>query len=768
MFFAVGTVGVLKVVEHLGYETSVLSRDWINQSAQLSFFTTLMQVSGALLGLYFAAISVVASTAYGRAPGGIRSLIIHERVGHLYFRALAFLTAISTVMAAVLSFGRSIGVLNTSLAAVLCVYSIFGFVALGLKTFDLFDPAFLMPYLQAQLGKCMRAVTPAGFHFDDNSFQDYQRKVSTDRLRDYGGLVSLASRKDNLDKSALVKLGKGLFALLRHYATLKSAIASTSYWFKRDPSHKNWLLASHTEVEIALQTATSLRPDQVADNLWLERGVCDLLAEIIRPLKTSGETTGLNSLALEFRETMSYYGQYFGLDEGAFVFRRLVTCFKAQDRVVSEADLAGDDRQKALERLSVVDMEGAALVEFILSVRNEVEKITPEVLLQWFHDYGRISKHQGVCRLPRSLIEEIEDLRDKLGFEKDAFGNAVTPDWYIVERMAFRLCAALTKLSSMVVDLHAETFDRRLGPMVKEKNYFAAAQLIQRGLEACRKTSDALEAWEKAYASLRQLDKSKDYKWAETDWKSHAQKLEQSRTIMMKTLSEIGPTLSAVPETPSVPDYFGFAYTLNAEECFRALATGDLQHFTQIFPQYLGMSRLAASRIQQSLNRFIDPNRAVVADPFVDLVSISGYAAIYSDLFKEDFWSVVNQRWDQFLKSLGGDAPGFMKALGSLAADTFNRSPRDMLRFQWKRTTEDILQAHGIGRREYFGDPPSNPPAGTSALLLAFSRSTMIDADTIFQARYLFRRKDAQKLPVPESVKSFNEAMQRYINRGAP
>jgi hypothetical protein len=366
------------------------------------------------------------------------------------------------------------------------------------------------------------------------------------------------------------------------------------------------------------------------------------------------------------------------------------------------------------------------------------------------------------------LIEEIEDLRAKLSFEQDAYDEVVTPNWYILERLSFRMCAILVGLSSRIVDLHVETFDQHLASLVKKKNYFAVAQLIQRGLESCRKSLDAIEVWETSYHTFRKLDKSQDYKWAEGDWKRHRERLEQSRANMMKTLSGVGSWLSLVPESPAVPDYFGFAYTVNAEECFRALATGDLDHFNQLFPQYLGMVRLAANRIKQSLSKFVDPNTAYIADPFIDLISISGYAAIYSDLFKEDFRSVVTQSWDQFLQSLETGAVGFIQGIGALSSDSLSRSQRDMLRFKWKIATEDILRSHGIGKRDYFGGDVPQPPADTTALLLAFAHSSMIDADTIFQAQYLFKRTDAQQLPIPESVKSFNDSVQRLINQGAP
>ena len=262
VILAITIVGALKIIEHYGYYHDIFSKNWIDPNAQLTFFTTVMQVSGALLGLYFTAISVVASTTYAKAPGGARSLVIHERVGYLYFRSLAFLTVVTTVMVATLSFHRSVGVLNTALVAALSIYSILGFVALGLQAFQLFDPSFLVPYLKQQLIKSIDAVTPAAPEWEDVSLQDYHRRLVETHLGNYESLVLIASREDNLDGRALVKLGTGLFESLRMYSTQKSTISTVSYWFKRDQGHKSWLLPPHGEAEVALETGTSLRHGQ--------------------------------------------------------------------------------------------------------------------------------------------------------------------------------------------------------------------------------------------------------------------------------------------------------------------------------------------------------------------------------------------------------------------------------------------------------------------------------------------------------------------------
>jgi hypothetical protein len=100
----------------------------LEKEPQRDFLTSLGGVSVAFLTLYFTALSVVVSTAYSRAPGKIRSLIMREEVGSLYFGVLAQFAGVVTVMLTALVFGYQVCSLNTLLASLLCLFSIYGFV----------------------------------------------------------------------------------------------------------------------------------------------------------------------------------------------------------------------------------------------------------------------------------------------------------------------------------------------------------------------------------------------------------------------------------------------------------------------------------------------------------------------------------------------------------------------------------------------------------------------------------------------------------------
>jgi hypothetical protein len=71
------------------------SRMRLNNSTYVSLLSTVAQISGIFLGLYFTAVGVVVSAVYSRVPGDVRALLVQEKTGNLYLRIVALLCAVA-------------------------------------------------------------------------------------------------------------------------------------------------------------------------------------------------------------------------------------------------------------------------------------------------------------------------------------------------------------------------------------------------------------------------------------------------------------------------------------------------------------------------------------------------------------------------------------------------------------------------------------------------------------------------------------------------
>lgn len=119
----------------------------LDSSAYTTLAGTIAQVAGVFLGLYFAAISSVASSVYSRVSADVRAVVVEERVGNVYVRLVATLGAVALIDLAMLASGLSPGKLNLAFLLIMSVLSIFAFVVLGVRTFNFFDPTGIASHL---------------------------------------------------------------------------------------------------------------------------------------------------------------------------------------------------------------------------------------------------------------------------------------------------------------------------------------------------------------------------------------------------------------------------------------------------------------------------------------------------------------------------------------------------------------------------------------------------------------------------------------------
>jgi len=72
-----------------------------------------------------------------------------------------------------------------------------------------------------------------------------------------------------------------VLAIWLEYAKRKQVLVQMSGWCSQRVRHKDWLLASNSEVGIALATATTLHATATSDPLWVERRLATILGELI-------------------------------------------------------------------------------------------------------------------------------------------------------------------------------------------------------------------------------------------------------------------------------------------------------------------------------------------------------------------------------------------------------------------------------------------------------------------------------------------------------
>jgi hypothetical protein len=122
-------------------------------SNYVSWLSSLAQIGGVFIALYFAAVTAAAGAIYATVPNNIRDLLTRERVGNIYVKYLTQATFIPLCLIALNLAGFSQLRLALPVLIILAGTGIIAFAALGRRAFDLFDPTKLAGSLFGELGR---------------------------------------------------------------------------------------------------------------------------------------------------------------------------------------------------------------------------------------------------------------------------------------------------------------------------------------------------------------------------------------------------------------------------------------------------------------------------------------------------------------------------------------------------------------------------------------------------------------------------------------
>src|SRR5205085_6782408 len=240
--------------------------------------------------------------------------------------------------------------------------------------------------------------------------------------------------------------------------------------------------------------------------------------------------------------------------------------------------------------------------------------------------------------LPRSVIEQVEILRKHLDFERHVEGQEITPLWYRQQVVAIAFIRFLERTCNELLTEFEKAIADEAESLVKDKKAIFAAQLIERGLEGCNKFAYHFSALEKYTDALSKLRKVEDRPCPRIDWESHARRIVKVRERLLTALAQATLNLALLPKTDKLPDYFGHAYAYISDECYRTLAEGDKDQLSKLFPIFFHAGLIARDQLTSaSLTPDPTTNFGFSVQPIIDVVDISGFAYLYSELDSTDF-----------------------------------------------------------------------------------------------------------------------------------
>ena len=723
------------------------------------------------IGLYYAAINTIGGAIYATVPNNIRELLAQEHIGSAYMRFLALFTYFNVCLLAFHTAGLRAVIWAIPIILLGAGLAILGFVQLGTRAFNLFDPTTLSRSLFEQLRRCYMQVQAGSHLWLDRSFQNYTHTLARNTLDTLSALADITGNGKHLNGRPFAVLCNFLLFFLRQYETAKRSIPTNSGWYQQRYVHPDWYRSDVTMTSIAHDTGTGLQPEAVSDPRWVESEIMPIVRQclelnlkerrypIIRNLLDDIESY-LRKLAEEGKVTLA-----FQLADDVFSW--------CEPFVFIEQGTIGD--QDSLDHMEVCSRLAGLPIGIVITYSQAVKLSGRQSISQRI---GRIAwksersiYQAGFCE---HALTQLEWLRPRIEFEERAEGRLISPIWYVNELLtkaeAENHSAAMTSLVNDALNL----FEPRINSAVTTRHPWLAAVIVSREWEYWHKLDAHMEAFVRLWENLNADRRLKGLSWPTNDTPDLLKKEAQRKKDLLKLMSDLSIVQSLVARPESHPDFAGQFLHSVGEAILSALCQNDFETVDLFFWSYFYVSLLQFENLgkqQTDFAQMAQYNAVVAVAPILDLMDLSGYAFLFADFHDTtQLKGSVLATWNDYLDRNPDRMLQIIPAAIRLTESTLMEGPRGIHRHGWRQTVHRYLNS--LERRQVFAEDGfgfSEHVVHESALVRVVGeddRGLFYDGIDIFITNYIRQRNNGTDLDLGRRThRDLEEDIERETQR---
>ncbi len=348
-------------------------------------------------------------------------------------------------------------------------------------------------------------------------------------------------------------------------------------------------------------------------------------------------------------------------------------------------------------------------------------------------------------------------------------GRLISPVWFRQQISALGLARFLSEAVNRLVGALESTYPVQVELLLKEKRTLLAVQLIQTGLEACQKYRGHFGDARVYTEQLTSLRRVSDISWAAIEWDAVDTRIRAVRMRLVVALGQALPALATLPQSEQWPDYFGLAYSVLSQEAYFAMATGDETLFQQVIPSVFEAWQSAPGRVADQLQNIDATMRFIYStEPVEDILELSGYALIFSELDGKAFWDTMKALWNTYFAQLPAPQDEADRIMSIIKARQAWPTifPRAFVRGTWERDLESRLRDRGLLNSSYSYEHRARKQKWhASAIIRALTRAghwQLFDHPLdVFLVVYAREKNTGWHLNLPRGAESFAKALQR-------
>jgi len=233
-----------------------------------------------------------------------------------------------------------------------------------------------------------------------------------------------------------------------------------------------------------------------------------------------------------------------------------------------------------------------------------------------------------------------------------------------------------------------EFFVAKSSSLLSKGFFILAALHSQRGLEMCNKIRVHSPSIKKLIEEFEKMVINKDLPWPAWDWNEIEDKVDNSHDKFVENLAKCIPSLSLIEHREKFPDFFGQTYNIVCQDCYESMILTKINKFKNLFPLLFFGSFKAYERLTKTIKDLqLVPRLIISSDPLIDIMELSGYAKIYSELFDiPEIWNVCEETWNKYFDSPDNseNRVKFLVKFYEYRKGLFQISQRDILRSNWQ------------------------------------------------------------------------------------
>ena len=754
--YAVFIIGIFETYSHMFPVDQRIFGDQVTDT----LLSSIASVAGVFLGLYFTAVSGIASNFLLRATQNIRRYFLATPLGEQYVRTVALTGIISIFYLVAKSFGHPVhpvGLIFLSLAG---AYIVIRFWSVGSNVFYSLEPTNALPSITKKIADLFKGLTPPGFKWNKPAIQNHHRRLISDNLELINDLMVFGIQEIKLSKEQLHIALRYLGGLLFLYPEYKRKIPTTSVWYKTKNQFESWTLADSTQIILALSTGTSLQPKTIKDFTWFEEETLDIGIKIFEAYAQAGNIASIFQGLELFVGVAEVYGSDF--DEEA-----LKLLLRKTEKIVQMVELEKITDPKSIrykEQVAFIDTQGRLPIGAVLGLAKYLDSASVESLsttvsnINWYSSNGIY-----LAGLPLGVLSRLESTARDLKNEAQIEDQQLSPEWYIRTLCVQRYLFALLGYFKYLKTLHASYFQPKLEKLLVEGQLGLAVHLIQRWIEYTHKYHRLVGLLAKHIEDCATFHQVKDLPWIAFDPDEEYKTAREHEKEVTDKMIRLLPRLMTLNTDEEMPDYFGEALTKGVQACYEACEDNDPVRLRAIFPVVFMASLSAFDMTRVRVQNWSEEESRIIysTEPLVNLYELSGFARLYSELYQNpELWNVAQSPWDMYLDGIDATIEiGRIAAICSYRSTIFKIMPQATLRSNWQLRFGHKMRELGLAvfpdSRSYDYVNGRENPAHASAIIRVVARSgglTLTTGQTVFFATYLSSHPGAVGVELPDRL----------------